>query len=145
MGAVRTRFRKDGGLMAEPMNPLAGKAGPGKFSVREDLPPSTQYGERKQMQDIIGGAPTAKTRGAADPKLGRPANPMADITPLYAPSQKPDEPITAGISRGAGPGPEALGINMPSQKLSDALAKMLPFDTSGEIAILYQEALARGN
>ena len=131
--------------MAEPMNPLAGKAGPGKFSVREDLPPSTQYGERKQMQDIIGGAPTAKTRGAADPKLGRPANPMADITPLYAPSQKPDEPITAGISRGAGPGPEALGINMPSQKLSDALAKMLPFDTSGEIAILYQEALARGN
>ena len=131
--------------MAEPMNPLAGVAGPGKFSVREDLPPSTQYGERKQMQDIIGGAPTAKTRGAADPKLGRPANPMADITPLYAPSQKPDEPITAGISRGAGPGPEALGINMPSQKLSDALAKMLPFDTSGEIAILYQEALARGN
>lgn len=131
--------------MAEPMNPLAGKAGPGKFSVREDLPPSTQYGDRKQMQEIMQGAPTATTRGAADPKLGRPANPMADVTPLYAPSQKPDEPITAGISRGAGPGPEALGINMPSQKLSDALAKMLPFDTSGEIAILYQEALARGN
>lgn len=131
--------------MAEPMNPLAGKAGPGKFSVREDLPPSTAYGERKQMQEIMGGAPTATTRGVADPKLGRPANPMSDITPLYAPTQKPDEPITAGITRGAGPGPEALGVNMPTQKLSDALAKMLPFDTSGEIAILYQEALARGN
>lgn len=131
--------------MAEPMNPLAGKAGPGKFSVREDLPPSKEYGERKQTQEIMQGAPTATTRGVADPKLGRPANPMSDITPLYAPTQKPDEPITAGISRGPGPGPEALGVNMPTQKLSDALAKMLPFDTSGEIAILYQEALARGN
>jgi hypothetical protein len=30
-------------------------------------------------------------------------------------------------------------------KLSDTLAAMLPFDTSGEIAVLYQEALARGN
>ncbi len=131
--------------MAEPMNPLAGKAGPGKFSVREDLPPSTQYGERKQMEEIMGGAPTATTRGVADPKLGRPASPMSAVTPLFAPTQKPDEPITAGISRGPGPGPEALGVNMPAQKLSDALAKMLPFDTSGEIAILYQEALARGN
>ena len=145
MGTVRTRFRKDGGLMAEPMNPLAGKAGPGKFSVREDLPPSTQYGDRKQMQEIMQGAPTATTRGVADPKLGRPASPMTEVTPLFAPTQKPDEPITAGITRGPGPGPEALGVNMPAQKLSDALAKMLPFDTSGEIAILYQEALARGN
>lgn len=131
--------------MAEPMNPLAGKAGPGKFSVREDLPPSTQYGDRKQMEEIMGGAPTATTRGVADPKLGRPASPMSAVTPLFVPTQKPDEPITAGISRGPGPGPEALGVNMPAQKLSDALAKMLPFDTSGEIAILYQEALARGN
>jgi hypothetical protein len=36
-------------------------------------------------------------------------------------------------------------MNVPQQKLSDALAKMLPFDTTGEVAILYQEALARGN
>ena len=127
------------------MNPVAGPSGPGKFSTRTDLPPSKEYGERKQTEEILGGAPTATTRGSADPKLGRPANPMSDITPLYAPTQKPDEPITAGISRGPGPGPEALGVNMPTQKLSDALAKMLPFDTSGEIAILYQEALARGN
>jgi hypothetical protein len=30
-------------------------------------------------------------------------------------------------------------------KLSDTLAQMLPFDTTGEVAILYQNALARGN
>jgi hypothetical protein len=131
--------------MAEPMNPLAGAAGPGKFSARTDLPPSQEYGERKQMQEIIGGAPTATTRGAADPKIGRPRNPMTDVTPLFAPSTRVDEPITTGISRGPGAGPEILGMNVPQQRLSDALAKMLPFDTTGEIAILYQEALARGN
>ena len=131
--------------MAEPRNPLAGAPGPGKFSVRNDLPPSTEYGERKQTQEIISGAPTATTRGVADPKLGRPKSPMSDITSLYAPTQKPSEPITAGIDLGAGPGSEALGMTVPTQRLSDALAKMLPFDTSGEIAILYQEALARGN
>ena len=67
------------------------------------------------------------------------------ITPLYAPSERPDEPITSGIPLGAGPGPEALGTVTPTEKLSATLAKLLPFDNTGDIAILYQEALARGN
>ena len=93
--------------MAEPMNPLAGAAGPGKFSVRSDLPPSQEYGERKATQEIMQGAPTAKTRGAADPKVGRPRN----VTPLFAETQRPDEPVTSGIDRGPGPGSEVLGMN----------------------------------
>jgi hypothetical protein len=32
-----------------------------------------------------------------------------------------------------------------SEKLSDILVKMLPYDTDGSIGILYQDALARGN
>jgi hypothetical protein len=31
-----------------------------------------------------------------------------------------------------------------TEKYSDTLAKMLPYDESGEIAILYQDMLARG-
>jgi len=31
------------------------------------------------------------------------------------------------------------------EKLSTALARMLPYDQTGEIEILYQQALARGN
>jgi hypothetical protein len=46
---------------------------------------------------------------------------------------------------GAGPGPEVMGANTIRIKTSDTLAKLLPFDDTGEIAILYQEALARGN
>ena len=56
----------------------------------------------------------------------------------------PDQPITAGIDRGAGPGSEALGMSQPSGKLSDTLAVLLPYDTTGEITVLYQNALSRG-
>jgi hypothetical protein len=132
--------------MAEPMNPVAGAAGPGKFSVRNDLPPSQEYGERKQMQEIMQGAPTATTRGAADPKLGRPRTALAEVTPLLAQSQRPDEPITAGIDLGAGPDSSALAMRSmyAEESLSQALAQMLPYDTNGEIAALYEQAVSRG-
>jgi hypothetical protein len=32
-----------------------------------------------------------------------------------------------------------------NRRLSDILAEMIPFDNTGEIAILYQDALSRGN
>jgi hypothetical protein len=46
---------------------------------------------------------------------------------------------------GAGPGSSALMMQKNVIKLSDSLAQMLPYDTTGEIAVLYQEALAQGN
>jgi hypothetical protein len=64
---------------------------------------------------------------------------------LYAPTQNPNEPVTTGIAMGAGAGPEALTMTgIQTEKLSDILAKMLPYDQSGEVEILYQRALARG-
>jgi hypothetical protein len=128
------------------MNPIAGPSGPGRFSTRTDLPPSKEYGERKQMEEIIGGAETATTRGIADPKIGRPRTALAEVTPLLAPSQRPDEPITAGIDLGAGPGPEALMSRSmyAEEPLSQVLAQMLPYDTNGEIAALYEQAVSRG-
>ena len=101
--------------MAEPMNPLAGKAGPGKFSVREDLPPSTQYGERKQMQEILQGAPTATTGAAAEPVRRQ----MAPVTPLFSPTQRPEEPITAGVDFGPGVGSSALTMNQMGDTTED--------------------------
>lgn len=127
------------------MNPVAGPSGPGKFSTRTDLPPSTQYGERKQMEEIVSGAPTATTRGSADPKIGRPRTSMMEVTPLFAPTQRPGEPVTTGVDVGPGAGSEVMGNRMAmGEKLSDTLAKMLPFDETGEIGILYEQALSRG-
>ena len=127
--------------------PLAGAAGPGKFSKRTDLP-SAGYGEGVETAAIKSGAPLAKTPSVnpiSRSEQGIAPSQLERITPLYAPTQRPDEPITAGIARGEGPGPEILGMKpVVAEKYSDTLAKLLPYDDSGEIAVLYQDFLARG-
>jgi hypothetical protein len=127
--------------------PLAGASGPGKFSKRTDMDlGSTAYGEGQETAMLNTAAPKAKTRGIADNVGGRPADPLAPVTPLFAPTQKPTEPITSGIAVGDGPGPEALMMQsqFANRKLSDILAEMIPYDTTGEVQYLYQNALSRG-
>jgi hypothetical protein len=133
------------------MNPLAGPAGPGKFSTRTDKLElgSTAYGEGVETQEIKSGAPLAKTGDVRPARAGdvREAAGQAPVTELYAPTQRPEEPITAGIDMGAGPGSSVLAMQsqFATRKLSDILAEMIPYDNTGEVAILYQNALARGN
>ncbi len=130
------------------MNPLAGPAGPGKFSTRTDKLEmgSKAYGEGVETQAIQSGAPLAKTGDVRPARAGdvREAAAQGPVTELFAPTQRPDEPITAGVAIGAGAGPEVLGMRPATEKLSDVLAKMIPFDETGEIAILYQRAASRG-
>ena len=129
--------------------PLAGPAGPGKFSTRTDglKFQSDTYGAGVENAANKAGAPMAKTPNV-DPtsrsEMGM-APSQTPVTSLYAPTQRPEEPITSGIAMGPGPGPEVMGAAPIRIKTSDTLAKLLPFDDTGEIAVLYQEALARGN
>jgi len=127
--------------------PLAGASGPGKFSKRTDLP-SSYYGEGVETAAIKSESPLASTRGIADNVGGRPANPIPQtpITPLFAPTERPTEDIMNGSDIGPGAGSEALVMQqgIAAAKLSDTLAKMLPYDDTGEIAVLYQQALSRG-
>jgi len=118
------------------MNPLAGPAGPGMYSTRTDnlQMGSIAYGEGVETDAILKGAKLSKT---ADVK----AQP---VTELFAMSDE-TRPITSGLNRGDGPDSSALMMGKSVVKLSDTLAQMLPFDTTGEIAVLYQEALSRGN
>ena len=125
--------------------PLAGASGPGKFSKRTDLP-SAYYGEGVETAAIKSGAPLATTPDVRPSQA--PAVPAPEaVTPLFAPTQRPEEPITPGIDRGAGPGSSVLAMQsqFATRKLSDILAEMIPYDNTGEVAILYQNALARGN
>jgi hypothetical protein len=87
------------------MNPLAGPAGPGKYSTRTDnlQMGSIAYGEGVETAAIKSGAPLAKTPNV------RP-QPM---TELYAPTQRPEEPATTGIDMGAGAGSEILALRKP--------------------------------
>lgn len=130
------------------MNPLAGPAGPGKYSTRTDnlQMGSIAYGEGVETAEIKSGAPLGKTPDAvSEPRDTISSAAPTPLTGLFAETERPNEPITAGIDRGEGPGSEALMIGKSVVKLSDTLAQMLPFDTTGEIAVLYQEALSRGN
>jgi len=126
---------------------MAGVSGPGKFSKRTDglSFESTEYGSGVANAANKAGAPLAKTPDVRPTSRSEMGMAPSQITPLYAPSERGDEPITAGIAMGPGPGPEIMGATQIRVKTSDTLAKLLPFDDTGEIAILYQEALARGN
>jgi hypothetical protein len=130
------------------MNPLAGPAGPGKFSTRTDKLElgSKAYGEGVETEAIKSGAPLNKTADVNPARAGdvREAATKTAPTELFAMSDE-TRPITAGLDRGPGPGSEALMMSKNTIKLSDSLAAMLPYDTTGEIAVLYQEALSRGN
>jgi hypothetical protein len=128
---------------------MAGVSGPGKFSKRTDgiSFQSTEYGSGVENTANKAGAPLAKTAGV-DPtsrsEMGM-APSQTPVTSLFAPSQRPEEPITAGVDIGEGAGSTALGMRPQIQeKLSDILATMLPYDDTGEVEILYQRALARG-
>ena len=125
--------------------PLAGPSGPGKFSTREDLP-SSYYGEGVETSAIKSQIPLSKTTGSADDVGGRPRNPLTPVTPLFAETTRPSEPITNGIAMGEGAGPEALMMQsqFANRRLSDILAEMIPYDTTGEVQYLYQNALSRG-
>ena len=135
-------------MAEQPVNPLAGVAGPGPFSTRTDQLnfQSDYYGQGIENKMLKEGAPLARTpdvRGATATDV-RQAATRQPITELFAPSQRPDEPITSGIAQGPGPGPEVLGARQQTESLSSILAQMVQYDTNGEIAALYEQAVARG-
>jgi len=110
--------------------PMAGVSGPGKFSKRTDglSFESTEYGSGVENAANKAGAPLAKTpdvRGARASEVRAAA--QEAVTPLYAPTQRPDEPITSGIPMGAGPGPEVLGMNQPSVDTDADRQKLLSY------------------
>ena len=105
--------------LEDAVNPMQGVSGPGKFAKRTDLQyQPTEYGAGVDMTAQMQGAPlaTAPATPHATPTQVRQA--AAKVAPavsqgisLYAPSQRPEEPITTGIPMGDGAGPEVLGIN----------------------------------
>jgi hypothetical protein len=97
-------------MTTAPMNPKAGVSGPGKYSVRTDKLEmgSIAYGEGVETEAIRTGSPLAKTADTRPTPTGQP------VTSLYAPTERPDEPATTGIDKGAGAGSDALMINKPA-------------------------------
>ena len=103
-------------------------SGPGRFAKRTDRQgakqlPNAEYGEQQQFQDMQAGAPMAKAPNM--PQGMR--NLMADIVPLNAPTRRPNEPVTAGVDAGPGPGREVLGIKSPVDSEVEDLSKLAKY------------------
>jgi hypothetical protein len=131
-------------------NPMRGVSGPGPYAKRTDLSYKSQsYGDGVAYDAAKSGAPLATAPKSPmlsqAPQVPAGAMPAPSGVGLFEPTQRPNEPITHGVDVGAGAGSEVLAMAKSSEKLSDTLVKMLPYDTDGSIAILYQDALARGN
>ena len=98
-------------------NQPAPASGPGALSKRTDGGPADSqpirdisggdYGDRKEMEMIQKGAPMAE---APEPGSQGPAPSTAPAPPggLFDPTARSDEPITAGIASGPGPGPSDM-------------------------------------
>lgn len=79
--------------------------------------PGQPYGSAKQQEMAQQVVPLPSTDGngvASTVPAPTPAPLPGSLTPLSAPTARADEPITAGIDAGAGPGSEAL-LTAPRQ------------------------------
>jgi hypothetical protein len=126
----------------KPSNPAA-VSGPGALSRRTDggpqaiqaIPAGGKYGERKAMQEMQSSAPMA---GNPSPVRQSP------LTELFAQSERPAEPVTAGAIGGLGPGPEALSLPNSKPSVKDTLRRLASVDDSGEIEMVLNMINQRG-
>jgi hypothetical protein len=105
-----------------PTNP-AGTSGPGAYSRRTDGQPRMQlpdarYGEQREYQEIQAGARMGGPSSAATTPAAGGVDPSG-LTPLDAPTARPDEPVTAGAPVGPGVGPEAIGLGPGAARQAD--------------------------
>lgn len=143
----------------KPNNP-APVSGPGKLSRRTDGGPGSKqamremtggkYGENKALMEQQQGAPLAGSP-VPNPQVTLSSSNAAKpaVTGLFAPTQRPDEPVTAGMPFGPGINTAGGVANLNQQpvagyELASALEPLLDYDRTGSIRALYNAAVARG-
>ena len=94
--------------------------------MAEQLPVTTasnqQYGQRLAQQRSQEAVPMAQSPTTVpSPVRQRPRTAPGTLTPLTAPTARPNEPITAGADFGAGPNSLAIGM-IPQIGSNDDLA-----------------------
>jgi hypothetical protein len=129
----------------QPSNP-APVSGPGALSQRTDGGATEGL---TQPQQTYTGMPYGQNKSvneqqASAPMAGNPM-PMPELTPLTAPTMRPNEAITSGINRGEGPGTEAMrGLPNRAPALADTIKHLTQFDSSGDAELIYRQLLDNG-
>ena len=128
-----------------PTNP-APVSGPGQLSQRTDGGPQQvqvnmsgmPYGENAEFNTMQGMAPMSASPTARSPRASarsaKSAGGGMSATPLFAPTQRPDEPVTAGAPFGPGDGPSRMvsGTGSAPGALANTVRKMVAADPSGD-------------
>lgn len=129
----------------KPENP-APMSGPGVLSQRTDGGPA-------QGAKYISGLPygqgqeTYNQQTAAPMAAAQPAPPAPTLPPMMSlndPTQRPDEPLTAGLDIGEGPGSEVMNVPNRSQSLIDTIRYLTQFDPSGDAELIYRTLTDQG-
>lgn len=129
----------------KPENP-APMSGPGALSQRTDGGPAQgakyisglPYGQGQETYNQQTAAPMA----AAEPAPTAPTLPP--MMSLNDPTQRPDEPLTAGLDIGEGPGSEVMNVPNRSQSLIDTIRYLTQFDPSGDAELIYRTLTDQG-
>jgi hypothetical protein len=139
-----------------PTNP-APVSGPGQLSQRTDGGPQQvqanmsgmPYGENAEFNTMQSMAPMSASPSAKSPRASarsaRSAGGGMSATPLFAPTQRPDEPVTAGVPFGPGDGPAPMQTTQQSRtNLSSTFRKIAMNSNDPRIAKLAFIAEQRG-
>ena len=127
---------------------MAEVSGPGNQSKRTDLgvlKQSTKPIQSTQpMQSYTGGAygnnKSMAMQQAAAPLAGNPMPEMPPIVGLDAPTQFPNEPLSAGANYGGGPGLDTSYLQgMAAPSPASVIYKLMQFDTTGKYEALYNK------
>lgn len=126
-----------------PRNP-APVSGPGRMSRRTDGGPQQTtvpmtgmgYGENADFNEMQSAAPLAAAPSVSNTRTRNtsPTGQRAAATPLFAPTQRPEEPVTAGAPFGPGPGPQPMP--QQQQSLAGLLRRVSEQDSSGDAEFL---------
>jgi hypothetical protein len=117
----------------------AGQSGTQPARYISGLPYGEGQATMQQQQSAPMAGPNAPSASSANPMETM----LPSLTPLSAPTERPNEPITTGMDFGAGPGSEAL--NLPRERtLSEVLSSMIDIDPTGEVQDLYNFVASRG-
>lgn len=125
------------------------------YSNRTDLQqapvkaaPGQAYGERGAQEasqrdmPMAGGGASASPPGSFEDVLAAAQEAPFDPIALGAPTGRPYEPVTAGLSTGPGPGPEAL--RKPGSQASDVLTALADSLGTPDLQLLAERARSRG-
>lgn len=123
--------RRRGGYQ-KPARPAA-VSGPGALSARTDgavpttLPTGGDYGDRKALAEQQSAAPmTPQPAGGGVAPAGRPRPGSQFGGSAFAPTQRPGEPMTAGVDWGDGPGAPPSDIPDEPYLVAKALYAISP-------------------